>query len=76
MSDARVKLCIDKLANPARRALVGADGAQLADLASGAEREIAILHGMGPKGIRLLRMAITDHCLALATVRLDSAAAR
>ena len=41
----------------------------MADLASGAEREIAILHGMGPKEIRLLKEAMTDHGLAFTSER-------
>jgi predicted flap endonuclease-1-like 5' DNA nuclease len=43
---------------PARRALDGAGYTSLDQLTSLTEKELAALHGMGPKAIRLLREAL------------------
>lgn len=46
------------LGQPARRALAGAGYLRLDHLATVREAELKQLHGMGPKGIRLLREAL------------------
>ena len=46
------------LSAPARRALAGAGYTRLEQLSRVSEAEIKRLHGMGPKGIRLLREAL------------------
>jgi hypothetical protein len=48
----------DKLSQPALRALASAGYSTLAQLTQVSEVEIASLHGMGPKGVRLLREAL------------------
>ena len=47
------------LSQPALRALFHAGYTRLAQLTKATEKEIADLHGMGPKGIRLLKEALT-----------------
>ncbi|MBK7908486.1 MAG: DNA-binding protein [Gemmatimonadetes bacterium] len=46
------------LSGPALRALAHAGIRSLAQLAQRSEASVAALHGMGPKGIRLLRAAL------------------
>jgi len=46
------------MSQPAMRALIGAGYTSLAQLANAAEKDIKNLHGMGPKGIRLLKAAL------------------
>ena len=46
------------LSQPALRALFGAGYTRLAQLTKATEKEIANLHGMGPKGIRMLKAAL------------------
>jgi predicted flap endonuclease-1-like 5' DNA nuclease len=48
------------LSAPARRALAAAGYTSLAQLAQLRETEIAALHGMGPKGVRILREALSE----------------
>ena len=45
---------------PARRALETIGVTTLAQLATHPETEIAELHGMGPKGVRILKAALAD----------------
>lgn len=47
------------IGRPATRALNGAGIATIADLANHTEREIAALHGIGPKAIRILTDALS-----------------
>jgi predicted flap endonuclease-1-like 5' DNA nuclease len=56
----------EKLSQPARRALKGAGITRLEQLATISEAELKRLHGMGPKGIRLLREAMSEHGLSFA----------
>jgi predicted flap endonuclease-1-like 5' DNA nuclease len=51
---------------PANRALDHAGIATLEQLATWTERDVAALHGMGPKGIRILKAALTEQGLAFA----------
>lgn len=46
------------LSEPAKRALAGAGYTQLEQLSKVSEAEIKRLHGIGPKGIKLLRQAL------------------
>ena len=48
------------LSSPAHNALVNAGYTRLEQLTHKTEREIAALHGMGPKGIRMLIDAMTE----------------
>jgi predicted flap endonuclease-1-like 5' DNA nuclease len=48
----------DGLAQPALRALHGAGFTRLDELTKISEAELKQLHGLGPKGIRLLRSAL------------------
>lgn len=48
------------LSQPAQRALAGAGYNRLEQLTRVSEKEILALHGMGPKGIRLLREALAE----------------
>lgn len=52
---------------PAGRALANAGIENLGDLANHREPDIAALHGMGPKGLRILRAALADRGLAFAS---------
>jgi hypothetical protein len=56
----------EELSAPALRALENAGIASLAQLAKRTEREIADLHGMGPKGIRLPKSEMRTEKLAFA----------
>ncbi|NTW43817.1 MAG: DNA-binding protein [Anaerolineaceae bacterium] len=49
---------LNGLSNPARRALFGAGITELHHLCNFKLSEIKILHGMGPKGIRILSEAL------------------
>ena len=55
-----------KLSQPALRALHNAGYQSLAQLTQVSARELGKLHGMGPKGIRLLREALAAKGLAFA----------
>lgn len=46
------------LSLPALRALYGAGYTQLKDLTKVSEADVLNLHGMGPKGIRMLKAAL------------------
>jgi hypothetical protein len=54
------------LSQPARRALVGAGFTRLEQLAGVSEDEIRRLHGMGPRGLDLLRRALDARGLSFA----------
>ena len=54
------------LAAPARRGLAGAGYVRLEQLSRVSEAEIKKLHGMGPKGIKLLRRALEAKGLSFA----------
>ena len=45
---------------PATRALVGAGYTKLSQLAGVRESDLAALHGVGPKAIRILQAALDD----------------
>lgn len=49
---------LPRTAAPAARALEGAGIRDLRDLAAHAERDVAALHGMGPKALRILGEAL------------------
>ncbi len=53
-----------KLAAPARRALANSKMHQLSDLARHREADVAVLHGMGPNALAILRTALKKHRLA------------
>ncbi|MGJ6963467.1 helix-hairpin-helix domain-containing protein [Streptosporangium sp. G11] len=54
------------IGRPARGALAAAGYTTLAQVATATERELLRLHGMGPKGVRLLREALAERGLTLA----------
>ncbi len=54
------------LSSPARRALANAGILRLEQLAEITEKEIARWHGIGPKGIDLLRQALAQQGLTFA----------
>ena len=51
---------------PARRALETIGVTTLAQLATHSKREVAALHGMGPKGVRILEAALVEAGLGFA----------
>ncbi len=53
------------IGRPATGALLAAGYTRLEQLAGVPERELAALHGVGPKAIRLLREALGDRGLTL-----------
>jgi hypothetical protein len=57
------------LSAPARRALAGAGISRLEQLAGVSEAEIKQLHGMGPKGLDLLRSALSARGLSFADAK-------
>ncbi len=58
-----------ELSNPARRALVGAGYVRLEQFTSLGEAEVLRLHGMGPKGIEVIRRALEARGLSFADRR-------
>ena len=54
------------LSNPARRALAAAGCGKLEDVTRFSAAEVAGMHGMGPKGMRILREALAARGLAFA----------
>ena len=54
------------LSNPARQALATIGITQLDQVTAHREKDILNLHGMGPKGIRILREALAERGLAFA----------
>lgn len=53
-----------KISRPAQRALLSVRVTRLKQLTKFREAEIAALHGMGPKGIRILKQALAEAGLA------------
>lgn len=53
-----------KLSNPARRALEAAGISRLEQLSRLTEAEVLNLHGMGPKGIDVLRRSLAENGLS------------
>jgi hypothetical protein len=56
-----------KLPSPARRALSGAGYTHLDQLAQVSESELEELHGMGPRAIATLRLALDERGLSFRT---------
>jgi len=54
-----------KISAPATRALAGAGYTSLEQLAGVPRSELAALHGMGPKALRILEEALRDRGLSL-----------
>jgi predicted flap endonuclease-1-like 5' DNA nuclease len=54
------------ISGPANRALDHAGITTLEQLATWTERDVAALHGMGPKGVRMLRAALAELGLSFA----------
>jgi hypothetical protein len=52
------------LSQPAIRALLGAGCWRLEDVAAFSEAELKKLHGMGPRGIEILRSALAERGLS------------
>lgn len=50
---------------PSLRALAGAGYIRLEELDGASESALAALHGMGPKGMRILREALAERGLSL-----------
>lgn len=55
---------LPKTSRPAERALATIEVFDLEALTRHTEREVAGLHGMGPKGVRILKAALADRGLA------------
>lgn len=55
---------LPKIAAPATRALHAAGITTLLQLAGVPRQELAALHGMGPKALRIIDEALADHGLA------------
>jgi len=58
-----------ELSNPARRALVGAGYVRLEQFTRLSEAEVLRLHGMGPKGVDMIRRALETRGLSFADSR-------
>lgn len=56
----------EKLANPVRNALTAAGILRLEQVATYTEKQLLRLHGVGPKGIEQLRVALTERGLSFA----------
>jgi len=57
---------LPKLSAPAHRALAAEGITSLRELASHEEKEIASLHGVGPKVVRMMKEALSEAGLAFA----------
>jgi DNA-directed RNA polymerase alpha subunit len=55
-----------KLANPARRALLGAGYTQIEQLSEVSQDDLMQLHGIGAKAIQHIRQALAERGLSLA----------
>jgi predicted flap endonuclease-1-like 5' DNA nuclease len=55
-----------KVGAPASRALAQAGYTQLGQLAAASRAELAALHGVGPKALRIIQDALDEHGLSLA----------
>ena len=56
---------LPKIGAPATRALNGAGYTRLSQLAGVSRKELAKLHGMGPKALRIIEAALEEHQLGL-----------
>ena len=56
---------LPKIGAPATRALAGAGYTTLRQLAGVPRSELAELHGMGPKALRIIEAALAEHKLGL-----------
>jgi len=56
---------LPKVGAPATRALAGAGYTTLRQLAGAPRAELARLHGMGPKALRIIEAALAEHDLGL-----------
>ena len=56
-------IALPHVSGPANAALAEAGIASLNELATHTEGQVADLHGMGPKGIRILKAALAQHGL-------------
>lgn len=63
MTKAQSSSDLPKTSRPAERALATVDVFKLADLARFTEKEIADLHGMGPKALGILKVEMARHGL-------------
>jgi DNA-directed RNA polymerase alpha subunit len=61
------------LSNPARRALVGAGYTRLEQFTRLTEAEVLRLHGMGPKGVEMIRRALNAKGLSFASRKSEKA---
>lgn len=59
-------IALPHVSGPANAALDVAGIGSLNELTAHTEKQIANLHGMGPKGIRILKAALAEHGLAFA----------
>jgi hypothetical protein len=59
-------IALPHISGPANRALAEAGIDSLNALATHTEKQVADLHGMGPKGIRILKASLAAHGLAFA----------
>jgi predicted flap endonuclease-1-like 5' DNA nuclease len=57
---------LPNIGGPATRALAGAGITQLQQLTRWSEADLAKLHGVGPKAVRILREALRERGLAFA----------
>ena len=53
-----------KLAKPAQRALANAGITSLQQLATYSEQEIALMHGIGPNALRVIKQELKKHGLS------------
>jgi hypothetical protein len=58
---------LPKLSAPAQRALAGAGYVRLEQLAEVREADLAAMHGMGPKALRMLRESLEERGLSFRT---------
>jgi len=56
----KIEILLERLASPARRALVNADIKTLEELASHSEREILGLHGIGKNALAVIKATMEE----------------
>jgi DNA-directed RNA polymerase alpha subunit len=61
----KIEILLERLASPARRALLNADIKTLEEFAKYTEREIFSFHGIGKNALAVIKATLDEHGLSL-----------
>lgn len=61
----KIEILLERLASPARRALLNADIKSLEELTKHTEQEILELHGIGKNALAVIKTTLDEHGLSL-----------